>query len=95
MGLSSSFWINGQEFDSNNLPLNIENKYELRRVDSIRDGVGALYALQANEEDLVVELRVMKHQMLVDIVGASLEDIGGLLVDHRLEKLHQAPCHAF
>jgi len=78
-GNTGSFYINGQEFSDNDLPLKIEDKYTLRKVQEIHGSSGTVYVLE--HEDLTVELRNLKSLMGVSINGQDpsfMEGSGGL-----------------
>jgi len=80
MGNTGSFWINGQEFTDEDLPLKIEGNYSLKKKETIQDDKGTVYMLQT--ENVAVKLIVMKFIMGVDVMGqhpSYSKGTGGLL----------------
>jgi len=69
MGNTHTFWINGQEFTDDDLPLKMEGKYTLQLGEQVHQGSGTNYELKV---DLVtVQLRAMRSLMGVDMNGYS------------------------
>jgi len=67
MGNTGIFWINGEEVTDDDLPLQFDGKYFFDKVETINDGVGAVYALHV--ENMLVNIRVMKFIMAVELQG--------------------------
>jgi len=80
MGNTHKFWVNGQEFSDDDLPMQIEGKYTLQLGDEPQRGEGTNYELKV---DLVtVTIRSMKLLMAVDFNGYSekfAKGTGGLI----------------
>jgi len=79
IGETDTFYVNGQEFTTADLPLEIEGKFGLEEGAKIEHGIGTNYVLTMGS--FIVELRVMKFIMAVEFTGylpSFTQGTGGL-----------------